>query len=195
MKIDITLKITPEMAKEAAVLKNKNLAGHLGTHFDVINKEFPLDYAERKGLIFDVRNIYVAGEYTNRDIDISDIAIEKVEKDMFVIFYSGYGEIEEYGTRKYYKEHPQLTNELIYALLDKGVSVIGLDFAGIRRGAEHTPMDQYCADRDVFIIENLCNINVLAAAQAEAQSDIIIHTYPMNLTDITGLPCRVVAEI
>ena len=38
----------------------------------------------------------------------------------------------------------------------KKVSIVGVDFAGVRRGKEHTPMDQYCADHGAFIIENLC---------------------------------------
>lgn len=77
------------------------------------------------------------------------------------------------------------------ALLNKQVSMIGVDFAGVRRSKEHTPTDQYCADRGTFIIENLCNMkSVLNAGQ-----QFTAHTYPMNYADVTGLPCRVVAEI
>lgn len=75
--------------------------------------------------------------------------------------------------------------------LDKGVSIIGVDFAGVRRGKEHTPKDQYCADRGVFIIENLCNLQSVI----ETGGTCFINTYPMNYADMTGLPCRVVAEI
>ena len=84
MLIDITLKITPEMVKEAAKMENTALAGHLGTHFDVMDKEFPLEYTEREGIAFDVSRII------DRDIDISDIDIEKVKSGMFVAFYSAY---------------------------------------------------------------------------------------------------------
>lgn len=49
MKIDITLKITPKMVKNAQGNEQKALVGHLGTHFDVMDKEFPLDYTERPG--------------------------------------------------------------------------------------------------------------------------------------------------
>ena len=41
------------------------------------------------------------------------------------------------------------------------ISMIGVDFAGIRRGKEHTPKDQYCADRGVFVVENLCGLSRL----------------------------------
>ena len=55
MKIDITLKITPRMVTDAQGNEKKALVGHLGTHFDVMDKEFPLEYTERKAIIFDVR--------------------------------------------------------------------------------------------------------------------------------------------
>lgn len=95
MLIDITLKITPKMLAEAAGNGKKELVGHLGTHFDVMNKEFPLEYTKRKGIIFDV------SQNCDREIEVTDIDITKVEKDMFVIFYTGYSDREEYGTKKY----------------------------------------------------------------------------------------------
>lgn len=185
MKIDITLKITPKMALDAQGNEKKVLVGHLGTHFDIMNKEFPLDYTERKGIIFDVSKVQ------NRDIDISDIDINSVNSNMFVAFYSGFIEKESYGTRNYFTNHPQLSNALIEKLLEKNISIIGVDFAGVRRGKEHTSMDQYCADHGVFIIENLCNLNSLL----EYGDKFIVNTYPMNYAEMTGLPCRVVAEI
>ena len=79
MKIDITLKITPKMVTDAQGNEKKSLVGHLGTHFDVMNKEFPLEYTERKGIVFDVSSV------ENRDIDITDIDMNKVIKNMFYI--------------------------------------------------------------------------------------------------------------
>lgn len=84
-----------------------------------------------------------------------------------------------------------MSNELIDALLDKDISIIGVDFAGVRRGKEHTPKDQYCADRGVFIIENLCNLKAVLDNGGYFQAN----TYPMNYAEMTGLPCRVVAEV
>ncbi len=185
MKIDITLKITPKMATDAQGNERKALVGHLGTHFDVMNKEFPLEYTERKGIVFDVSGV------KGRDIDIVDIDLNKVTNDMFVCFYTGFIEEEGYGTRKYFTEHPQLSKELLNALLQKNVSMIGVDFAGVRRGKEHTPTDQYCADHGVFIIENLCNL----CSVLKNGTTFIANTYPMNYAEMTGLPCRVVADI
>ena len=182
MLIDITLRITPKMVSDAQGNEKKALVGHLGTHFDVMNKEFPLEYTRRNAVIFDVSAV------KDRDIDVADVELSKVGKDMFVAFYTGFIEKEGYGGKIYFTEHPQLSNELIDALLAKEVSIIGVDFAGVRRGREHTPKDQYCADHGVFIIENLCNLKAVIG-------ECIINTYPMNYAEMTGLPCRVVAEV
>lgn len=75
-------------------------------------------------------------------------------------------------------------------LLEKRISIIGIDFAGVRRGKEHTLMDQRCADKGIFVVENLCNLGKILAVG----DTFTANTYPMNYADMTGLPCRVVAE-
>ena len=185
MMIDITLQVTPEMLGTAWNNTAKSLVGHLGTHFDVMDKEFPLDYTQRQGVVLDVSHI------RDRDIEISDVDLTKVGREMFVAFYTGYIEEVEYGTPRYFKEHPQLSPELIDALLDKQISIIGLDCAGIRRAPEHVPADQRFAERGVFVVENLWNLKALLPVR----TPFSLRTYPMRISGITGLPCRVVAEI
>jgi len=184
MLLGITLKITPKMSSDAQNNQDRSLVGHLGTHFDVMDKEFPLEYTRRQGIAFDVSAVQ------EREITAEDIDLKQVEAGMFVAFYSGYIERMEYGTKAYFAGHPQLAHELIDALLGKGVSIIGMDCGGIRRGKEHVPADQCCADRNCFVIENLCNLKLLAEHRW-----FVVHTYPMNFAGITGLPCRVIAEI
>lgn len=185
MLIDITLKITPDMLRDASESTNRSLVGHLGTHFDAMDKEFPLAYTRRNGVVFDVSSVQ------DRDICSADIAADRIGPDMFVAFYTGFVEKIGYGGPSYFSAHPQLSEELIDLLLDKGVSIIGVDFAGIRRGSEHTPKDRYCADRGTFVVENLCSLRSLL----DRGGSFTAHTYPMNCTGITGLPCRVIAEI
>ncbi len=187
MLIDLSLKATKELSENTLTIEKMSSYGHMGTHFDVMNKEFPLKFTKRNAVILDVSNV------KNRDIDISDIDLGLVKKDMFVVFYSGFMKKEKYGTAPYFSGHPQLSNELTDALLDKKISLIGIDFAGIRRGAKHTPKDQYCADRGVFIIENLTNLDKVLGKKNF--TNFTAHVYPVNFADMTGLPCRVVAEI
>lgn len=185
MLIDMTLKITPKMVAEAQGNEKKAMLGHLGTHFDVMNKEFPLEFTEREGVVFDVTGV------TERDIERRDINEDFIHPGIFVAFYSGFIDREGYGSRRYFAEHPQLSHELIDYLIERKVSLIGVDFAGVRRGKEHTPKDQYCADHGIFIVENLCNLQSVVKEGPE----FIACTYPMNYTEMTGLPCRVVARI
>jgi len=185
MLIDITLEITPTIAAEAKLKQKPELEGHLGTHFDVMNKAFPLSYTKRQGVVFDVSSV------RERDITAADIDMNAVKKDMFVAFYTGFIEEEPYGTRRYFAEHPQLADTLIDTLVERGVSIIALDCAGVRRGKEHTPKDRYCAEHGVFVVENLANLKVVL----QRGGKFTAHTYPMHFTGLTGLPCRVIAEV
>jgi len=185
--IDLTLKVTPEMVEKAQGNSNKALAGHIGTHFDVMDKEFPLDYLERDGIVFDVI------EAMDREICESDIDLGMVENGMFVAFCTGFVDKLGYGGMEYFSEHPQLSYSLIEALVEKGISIIGIDFAGVRRGKEHTPKDQYCADRGIFIVENLCNLDSIL--KGRPCGEFVANTYPVKYSGMTGLPCRVVAKI
>lgn len=185
MLLDITLPVTMEMRRAAPEKDDRALVGHLGTHFDVMDKEFPLEYTRREGIVLDVSHI------RGRDIRESDVELALVQADQFVAFYTGYIEEEPYGTKTYFSQHPQLSPALVEALLDKKISIIGIDCSGVRRGKEHTPMDQRCADRGVFVVENLCGLQGVVRAGGR----FVAHTYPVRYSGMTGLPCRVIAEI
>ena len=182
MLIDITLNITPKMAGAASENTAKSLVGHMGTHFDVMDKEFPLEYTQRQAVVFDVSHI------RGRDIEASDVDLARVEKDMFVAFYTGFLKDVEYGTKEYFGTHPQLSFALVEALLDRGISIIGVDCVGLRRHEEHTPTDQLCADKGAFVVENLVNLGALVGRKFTAC------TYPMHYVGLSGVPCRVIAE-
>lgn len=186
MLIDLTLRVTPALAADARGREKKALTGHLGTHFDVMDREFPLDYVRRQGVFFDVSAL------RGREIEPEDVDLSLLEPGTFAAFYTGFLDEAGYGTAAYFKQHPQLSQALISALLERCVSLIGVDCAGIRRGPEHTPADQRCADRGTFVVENLCRLDRVLEGDPTARC--VVHTYPMNFSGMTGLPCRVVAE-
>ena len=159
----------------------------MGTHFDAMDKTFPLQLLELEGIVFDISHVL------NRDVETSDLNLDLVQPGMFVALYSGFIDKEKYGSKSYFQNHPQLSITCIEAFLEKDISIIGIDFAGVRRGKEHTPMDQFCADHDVFIVENLCNLDKLLN-HANAPY-FTANTYPLNYLGLTGIPCRVVAKI
>ncbi len=81
MLIDITVRITPTMSQDAQGNEKKTLSGHLGTHFEVTNKEFPLEYTECQEILFDVSSV------KGRNIDLSDITWSCTEKSVRRILY------------------------------------------------------------------------------------------------------------
>lgn len=184
MLIDITLPLTRKLLQDAKDCHQGIDGGHIGTHFDVMDKQFPLTDTCCEGWIFDVRSV------TNRDIELADIDESKVKKGMFVGFCSGFMATVGYGKETYFNDHPQLSEELINFLLKKEVALIGMDFAGIRRGTSHQFYDQKCADLGVFNIENLSNMEALLSNDKPYK----VHTYPLNLNGWAGLPCRVIVE-
>lgn len=60
MLVDLSVKVSKTASGNA--LDNEKMAsfGHLGTHFDVMNKEFPLEFV-KEGLVFNVRDIRERG--------------------------------------------------------------------------------------------------------------------------------------
>lgn len=128
-----------------------------------------------------------------REIEASDINLDKITEHDFIMFYTGCLQENKFGTAEYLKTRLELSDALITDLVNKKVSMIGIDFPGIRKPAEHFRADQYCADNGVFVIENLANLEILLAA-AKGQP-FLVHTYPVNYEGLTGLPCRVVAEV
>ncbi|MBQ1478236.1 MAG: cyclase family protein [Erysipelotrichaceae bacterium] len=156
--------------------------GHDGTHFDIMDKTFPLDYTVRKAVCFSVKGL--------REIGIEDVDLSKVRKGMAVLFCSSFMEEAPYRSEAYRHEHPELSHELIDELLKREVSLIGIDFEGVRRGKEHTPADQKCADQGCFIIENMVNLEELIG-----KKDITLYTFPVSISHMTGIPCRVTAEV
>ena len=181
MFIDLTLTLSREVTERAFNNVSKAFSGHLGTHFDVMDKEFPLDYCVLEGAFFDVRD--------RVEIGVEDIDVHNIKEGMFIGFYTGHIEKYGYGTTEYSHDHPYLSRELIDYLLSKKVRIIGVDLPGVRRGKEHSPCDQYCADRGAFIIENMCNMEKVCGKK------VTVYTFPLKFEGSSGLPCRVVAGI
>ncbi len=184
MLIDLTLPVDTSHYEKGT--QRMVSYGHVGTHFDVMDKEFPLDFTERDAVVFDVSAVI------ERDITEDDVDLSWVKKGFFVAFYSGFIEKVAYGTEQYFERHPQLSYALIDRLLERKISIIGVDFAGLRRGKEHHPVDVLCAGHQVFVVENLCNLHQLLNGQKTAT--FVACTFPVKFRGLTGLPCRVVGK-
>ncbi|MCQ2148721.1 MAG: cyclase family protein [Bacteroidales bacterium] len=178
--IDLTMPLSEEQKQSSS------LSGHVGTHFDIMDKSLPGDKLRLKGIFFDVSSAG-DGEITSSDIDMSLLG-----QGMLVGFYSGIQDRYEYGSESYRHNHPTLSYELIDKLIEKRIALIGIDFAGVRRHAEHTPADQKCADNGIFIIENLHSIESVLGEKKSSECFIYVELAP--ITGATGIPCHVSAR-
>lgn len=190
MKIDLTVPIQRETLEDFLTNTEKDTLiqkfGHFGTHFDVMDKEFPLEYCELKGKIFDVRNI------SKKEIDISDVPMEQIEKNDFIIIHTGFLEEYGYGSKEYFKQDLELSDDLLRALVEKRICILGIDMAGVKIGKEHAKADQFLADQGIFVVENLDHLSIL---EKNAGTGFVVHTYPLALNGVTGLTSRIIAEI
>ena len=191
MKIDLTLPISTDhwhdLLQQLIATAQWEKLGHLGTHFDVMEREFPLEYCELPGTFFDVSQV------RGRDIELADIEQCAIREGDFVIIHTGWLREQPYGTPAYLHAPVVLSMALIHSFIERHVSLIGVDLPGIRPAAEHRAIDSYCAQHGAFVIENLYHLESLA--RESAGQDMIISTYPMRIQGATGLPCRVVATL
>ena len=193
MKFDLSLKIERKLIDQVTASTTKDaigkldLSGHVGTHFDVMDQEFSFQYIITQGKVIDISHIQT-GEVKVKDLDLSN-----VQENDFVMFYSGILKKHGYATPEYFATYTELSDELIDYLIDKKVSFIGVDMAGVKNQKGHERIDHYCAAKGVFIIENLDNLDLLL--QEAQNGSFIVYTFPVNWHGFTGLPCRVVAEI
>jgi kynurenine formamidase len=184
---DSAFKALQSLTPQDVPVSQKELFGHIGTHLDLMGKNWPDDYFTLSGRAFDVR--YVSG----RDIDVADVNLDAVKEKEFVFFHSGCLASFTYGSKEYILAPVQLSWDLIHALIEKRVAMIGVDFAGIRLPKEHPRADTLCADAGTFVVENVYALETLLAKAGNGT--FTVHCYPMRLTGATGLPCRVIAEI
>jgi kynurenine formamidase len=108
-----------------------------------------------------------------------------IEKDDIVIIYTGLA--EEYGSKKYYSEHPVISEEFADFLIERNIKVIGFDMPS----PDYFPfkIHQKLFENDIFILENLCNLEKLLGL-----SSFRLLVFPIKVR-AEAAPCRVAAEI
>lgn len=185
MFIDISVKLDDNspVIKWANKQDNPYLAmGHVGTHIDVYEKtNIPLEYLKSNGIIFNVTDI--------KEVGVNDIDLDQVHENDTIIFRTSHLRKYGYGTDDYFKDHPQLSTELIDALIEKKVRFIGIDAPGIRKGEEHEVYDRKCEKNNVYVIENISSLHLVTSPHCT------IYTMWMDDNIKTGLRCRVIAEV
>lgn len=187
MIVDLTVHVSREQMEQWLGQTEQRLiaAGHIGTHLDTYKKTpIPLTYFKSKGVLIDT-----AAFCEEREITVGDVVNAGIAPNSFVLFRTGRSERFQYGSDAYFENHPQLSGELIDWLCGQGIRFIGIDCSGIRRGEEHTPADKRCEDNGIYVIENLCNLDSIVS------SEFTVYTMWLDDSEMTGLKCRVIAEL
>jgi kynurenine formamidase len=70
-------------------------SGHAGTHFDVVNKNLPLESFKTCGKVIDISHI------RDREVEVEDLGSVSIEADDFVIFHTGFIDEFGYNTKPY----------------------------------------------------------------------------------------------
>lgn len=111
MILDLTTQITKEQM-ECWLEKSEQrhiTSGHIGTHLDTYRKtSIPLEYFKSPGVLVDV-----SGFCEDREITIEDVAGTEIFQGGFVLLRTARIEGVAYGSPEYFKDHPQLSQNLI----------------------------------------------------------------------------------
>lgn len=180
MYIDLSLEVHPGNTNNPIAKM-----GHLGTHIDVMDKysQIPIEHFFCSARLIDISKL------RDRLIEKEDLIHFVINKDDFIIFRTNWIEDFGYGNKEYFTNHPHFSDEAIEYLISKHIRFIGLDFPGAQRKENHKVIDQKCADHQIFIIENLTNLNLITKNKFEA------FCFPMHFSGMSGIPIRVIAKM
>jgi kynurenine formamidase len=158
---------------------------HIGTHVDgpahmIVGgrnlTEFPAEKFFGRGVVVDARGKMLIDESVLKNISL--------ERGDAVLVCTGWA--ENFGDKKYYKEYPSVTEGFAAALVDAGVSMIGMDGPS----PDHPPFNVHkrLLNDEILIIENLTNVTELIGKKFE------LSVLPLKIA-ADSAPARVMAKV
>ncbi|MBT3817563.1 MAG: cyclase family protein [Candidatus Magasanikbacteria bacterium] len=180
-KLEITQSATIE--KDGYNEKRISFNTHFGTHIDFPQhmlkdgktlSDYPIEKFIGKGIVLDAK-----------DKNINEINLDKIKKDDFVFFYTGH--IDKIYSDNFFKESPTLSKEFTKKLVEKEISIIGLD----SYSPDNAPYEihKILLKNDILIVENLVNLDKLIGKR------FTCYIAPLHIEHSDGSPCRVIALI
>lgn len=157
---------------------------HVGTHLDSpmhmtdsskTIDQYPLDYFCGKAII-----INVLGEDI---INYKEEYEKMIESDDIVFIHTGFDKY--FKTKEYFLKYPVITTEFADLLIRKKVKLVGFDTPS----PDYSPFSihKVLLSNNIFIIENLCNLNLLLNESFE------VFCFPLKVKADASL-LRVVAK-
>ena len=156
---------------------------HIGTHIDFINKDNAIDMDRfiGRGVLIDISRL------NERQIVMANINNkDSVKKGDFVFFRTDWS--KKLGNEEYF-DHPELSFEVLDWLIEKKVNMVGIDALGLGNGKNHGLYDRCLANKGVYIIENLANLDLIK------QEIFKVYCFPLSIENLEAIPARVIVEV
>lgn len=172
------------------------ISSHVGTHLDAPNHfiaggrsidQIPLDRVTGPGVVLDV-----PGE-ANTGLGAEALAAGGPEPRPGEIVLLRTGWEEKAGSPAYF-EHPYLLDSAVRWLIDRRVALVGMDLItpempeAVRDGPFDWPVHRALLEKEVLVIENVCNMESLLRRRVE------IVAAPINVKAADGAPVRLLAR-
>lgn len=164
---------------EKSLKFNSHFSTHIDAPFHILKNgkkldDYPIESFIGEAVVIDVRN----QEEINCELD-------NVKENDFVFLFTGH--TDKAGTEKFFESYPVVSLELAKKLVNKKVSVVGLD--SLTPDKDPFPVHKMLFNHDIRIVENLINLKELAGKRFKC---IIA---PLKIKNADGAPCRVIAII
>ncbi|HLU95306.1 MAG TPA: cyclase family protein [Thermobifida alba] len=160
-----------------------SMGTHAGTHVDAPSHmladgagldRYPVERFVGRGRHVDARGGFTLDAVRRAGIAAGDI----------VLFHTGMG--DRYHEPSYFTDHPALPLDIAEYLVERRVSMVGVDMCSV----DHEPFETHrtLLAGDVLIIENLTGLDRLAGREFR------VYALPLRL-EADGAPVRAVAEL
>jgi len=157
---------------------------HVGTHIDapmhMLEEGSSIDKRAVDQLIGHGVVVDVSGGY-----DLAAVQAANIQAGDVVLFYTRMA--SKYHDLVYFEEYPVMSEDIAQYLLDKKVKLVGMDACSVD-GREGFPIHKILLSGNIFIIENLTNLDQLLGKKFR------VFALPIKL-EADGAPARVIAEI
>jgi kynurenine formamidase len=160
-----------------------HVSAHTATHVDLVFAGRQMD-PERMighGKLIDVSQL------PGSEIRLADVEHQAdLERGDFCFFRTDWS---RFAGSEDYRDHPELSLEVLEWLIAKEVNAVGIDALGLAQGRGHGEHDRLLARHDILVIENLTNLAAIP------QNQFKVYCFPLKIENTDAIPARVVVEI
>ena len=185
------LETTRDMRRDRRALNSSrvSLGTHCGTHMDAPFHFFdegrpidqvPLERLVGPALLIDLRSASAGGSIETAHLQAHRARLEQVRR---AVLFTGWS--RQWGRPEYFSDHPVMSEEAAELLVACGVQLVGVDTPSVDRPP--FPAHSALLGKDVFIVENLTNLEALAA------NTFHLAVIPLKLTGREASPARAIA--